>query len=373
MKHVIDVTTPGGAYPIHIEPGGLTTLGGFTRSVAPAGRVLVVVDERVAADHGVAAEASLASAGYEVTRHVLTATEEKKTLDSVRAIYDTQLAARLDRRCPLVAVGGGITGDVGGFAAATYLRGVPLIQVPTTLLAMVDAAIGGKTGVNHPRPEGPLGKNLVGAFWQPRGVIVDPRTLDTLPARHLRCGLAESIKHAVIADAGLLELIESSVDAVLAGDDGVRASLIARSAQVKVDIVEQDEREAGVRALLNLGHTFAHAIEPVPEQKLHHGEAVAIGMCAATQCAVATKRLTTDEGAAIVAAITACGLPATLPHAMPMTPLLTAMGYDKKVADGRLRLVLPVAIGRAVVADDVPSDVIAAAWRSVGATEAAGS
>jgi 3-dehydroquinate synthase len=288
-------------------------------------------------------------------------------------MYTAMLAFRLERQGPVVALGGGIVGDVAGFAAATWLRGVPLVQVPTTLLAMVDAAIGGKTGVNHPLPPDPagrreLGKNLIGAFWQPRAVVVDPLVLRTLPERDFRCGLAECIKHGLLADAGLLSFIEARLQGIIELDTETLTELIARGAQIKVAIVQEDEREAGRRALLNLGHTFAHVIEPIEALDLRHGEAVAIGICVAARCARETGRLARDDEKRISDLLGRAGLPTRLPRPIDAQRLIDGMGYDKKVARGRLRLVLPIAPGRAEIVDDVPEEAIICAWHAVGAT-----
>ena len=367
----VRVNLAGAAHDITIEPGVLARVGPLVAQVAPGPAALLVMDEKIADDHGAVALDSLRSAGFTVATATLTARESLKTLQTVRALYDTMLAgadgATLDRGSPVVALGGGIVGDTAGFAAATYMRGVPLIQVPTTLLAMVDAAIGGKTGVNVPLPDGGLGKNLVGAFWQPRAVVTDPTVLATLATRELRCGLGECIKHAIITDDGRFAFLERNAEAIQAGHVDTLTELITRSAAVKIDVVRGDEREAGGRAVLNLGHTFAHAIETFPALDVHHGEAVAIGLVAAAACAVATDRLDAADAARIESLIRLLGLPATLPDAVAVDRAVAAMQYDKKVAGGRLRLVLPCAIGRVEIADDVPIEIVRDAWRRVGA------
>jgi 3-dehydroquinate synthase len=379
---VIDVSSERGTYAIVIEPGAIDRLGALVRdavgndldpSARRAGSAFLAADAAIAATHGAAARRALESAGWTVHAVQIAAEEKEKTLDTVRSLYAAMLEARMERSSPVVALGGGVVGDVAGFAAATYLRGVPLVHVPTTLLAMVDAAIGGKTAVNFPLPraaggDGPVsGKNLIGAFWPPRLVVADPRVLGTLPPRELRCGLAECVKHAIIADAGLLALIESRAAAILGGDEGAQTELIARSAAVKVAIVQRDERESGPRALLNLGHTFAHVIEPIPELGLHHGEAVAIGLCAAATAAAATGRLGRADAEAIPRILARLGLPTALARPASAAALMRAMAYDKKVEGGRLRLILPRAIGAAEIAGDVPRGVVEAAWRAVGA------
>jgi 3-dehydroquinate synthase len=368
----IDVTLPTQSYRILIEPGVLEKVGEIARSVAPHTRAMLVVDSNIAEAHGRTVRASLEGAGYEIVDHKLIADEKRKALETVSAMYDAMLAARLERQSPVIALGGGVIGDVAGFAAATYLRGVPVVQVPTTLLAMVDASIGGKTGVNFPLPPDPagnreLGKNLIGAFWQPKAVIIDPFVLQTLKARHLRCGLAECVKHAIIRDADLIAFLKSNARQIPALEFEVLARLIERSARIKVGIVQSDEREAGERALLNLGHTFAHVIEPIGELDLLHGEAVAIGLCAAMRCAELTGRVAAADVAEIVALLRDLGLPTRLPRTLDVDRLINAMGYDKKVAAGRIRLILPTGRGSAEVVENVPLDAIKAAWEAVGA------
>ena len=363
----LELTLAHAAYRIHVDAGALADLGARTAEVAPGPRAFVVVDRNVESTHGATVAASLRAASIEPTVALIDAVESAKSLETVRALYDVMLTERFERRTPVIAVGGGITGDVAGFVAATYLRGVPVIQVPTTLLAMVDASIGGKTGVNIDLPQRDvLGKNLIGAFWQPSAIVSDPETLVTLDDRQLRNGLAESLKHAVIADASLLEMMATNRAAYVARDAEALTTLIHHSAAIKVGIVQDDEREAGGRAALNLGHTFAHAIEPRPELELYHGEAVAIGMCAAAAVATAIGRLSADDHDAIIDAITASGLPTTLSQPVPASVLIDAMGYDKKVAGGAIRLVLPTAIGAVKVGQEVPRDVLEAGWRAVG-------
>ncbi|MHC4993349.1 MAG: 3-dehydroquinate synthase [Planctomycetota bacterium] len=247
------------------------------------------------------------------------------------------------------------------------MRGLPLVQVPTTLLAMVDAAIGGKTGVNVPLPGGGLGKNLVGAIWQPKAVLVDPLVLGTLDPRDLRCGLAECVKHALIADASLLDWLDDNAAAIQRLAPDVLVTLIERSARIKVGIVEQDERELGKRALLNLGHTFAHALEARQHLELRHGEAVAIGLVAAAHCAARTGRLDADGEQRITAVLEVLGLPVRVPAPADAGELIQAMRFDKKVMAGRRRLVLPAGLGAAEIVEDVPDDVVRAAWEQVGA------
>ncbi|MHC4801101.1 MAG: 3-dehydroquinate synthase [Planctomycetota bacterium] len=370
---VVHVDVAGASHDITIEPGLLARVGTLVADVAASPAALLAVDEKIAGDHGAAALGSLREAGYTATVAPLTARESAKTLDTVRSLYDVMLSAGghgrggLDRSSPVVALGGGIVGDTAGFAAATFMRGLPLVQVPTTLLAMVDAAIGGKTGVNVALPGGGLGKNLAGAIWQPRAVLVDPLVLSTLDPRDLRCGLAECVKHALIVDASLLDWLREQAAAIQRLDPDILVTLIERSARIKVGIVEQDERETGRRVLLNLGHTFAHALESRQHLDLRHGEAVAIGLVAAARCAARTGRLEADDEKRIVEVLEVLGLPVRMPAPADEDELIRAMHYDKKVMAGRRRLVLPTGLGAAEITDDVADDAVRAAWEHVGA------
>jgi len=273
-----------------------------------------------------------------------------KTVASVMLVVDALVEAGANRDTTVIALGGGVVGDIAGFAAASYMRGVPVIQVPTTLLAQVDSSVGGKTGVNHPG-----GKNLIGAFHQPKLVLIDTATIDSLPARELRAGLAEAIKHAVIADADYFEWLENNVTALLAKKADVLAHVIIRSCQIKATVVAEDEKERGSRALLNFGHTFGHAIEnSLGYGEWLHGEAVAAGMV----MAAALSELAADQQQKLVALLDAVDLPVH-PPAVGATQLRTAMSLDKKVAAKRLRFVLLNSIGSAYIADDVSDALLA--------------
>lgn len=356
------------SYRVRIEPGSLPSLGEEVRTVAPHQKACLVVDAKIADSHGRAGRESLESAGFTVTTVTMEATESEKNLATVGRIYDAMLGGRLERASPVIALGGGIVGDTAGFAAATFLRGVPLIHAPTTLLAMVDATLGGKTGVNIPLPDSnALGKNLVGAFWQPRLVLADPLVLESLDARDFRCGLAECIKQGLIGSSELIELIESNAAAITRRDTDALSELIARSAAIKIAIVEADERETGRRALLNLGHTFAHAIEALDADHVRHGEAVAIGLCAAMACAREVLAFEAQAVERITSLLTQLGLPTALPTAMDCDALMHAMRFDKKVRDGKLRLILPETIGSCEIVEGVDRDLIVSAWREVGA------
>lgn len=366
----IAVQIPENAYSILIEPGVLSTLGDHVRRVAPHPRCLLAMDANVMEPHGVVARQSLKDSGYDVVSATLIADEKHKTLAGVDALYGTMLAAKLERRSPVIALGGGVVGDVAGFTAATYLRGVPLVQVPTTLLAMVDASIGGKTGVNYPLPDsGDLGKNLIGAFWQPKAVIIDPLTLRTLSQRDFRCGLAECVKHAVIADSPMLFWLQQHADAILALRMETIVELIERCAAIKAQIVAEDERESGRRALLNLGHTFAHALESIEDLDVRHGEAVATGLVAALHVATSLKRMNASDGDPLFDALVKLDLPVLAAEGVSINRLMHAMRFDKKVDAGRVRLVLPCPAGGAELVDDVPERFVRDAWRAVGAVD----
>ncbi|MFN8562759.1 MAG: 3-dehydroquinate synthase [Anaerolineae bacterium] len=269
--------------------------------------------------------------------------EQFKTLDTVAKLYADFVAAGLDRGSTVVALGGGVVGDTVGFAAATYMRGVRLVQIPTSLLSMVDSSVGGKVGVDLPQ-----GKNLVGAFKQPDAVLIDPDVLRTLPVREWRCGAAEAIKHALIADPGLLDLIDP------AGD---QAAMIARAVQVKVEIVQQDPYEQNIRAYLNLGHTFGHAIEQMSGYQWLHGEAVGVGMVAAARLSAALGMLDAASAEQVEAIVRRYGLPTRL-GALDPEQLYAAMSTDKKWQSGDSRFVLLEAIGKPTIRRNVPPEIV---------------
>ncbi len=363
---IVEINLPHHSYEVHIQPRLLGCLGEMVRAVAPHARAAVLADRNVVKPHGDAAVASLADAGYDVTLESCDMGEGNKSLDTVRGFYDVLLDKRMERRSPVIALGGGVAGDTVGFVAATYLRGVPFIQCPTTLLAMVDASVGGKVGVNVPQ-----GKNLIGAFYQPHLVVVDIDTLQTLDGREIRCGLAECVKHGVIRDEALFDLTQANVDAILALDSDVLVELVERNVRIKADVVMQDEKESGLRAILNFGHTFAHAIEActgegadrgVTGEKYHHGEAVSLGMVAATKLAVAAGRCDTSVLDRLTALLEKIGLPTSAPDLPATDMLIDSMRLDKKVAGDKIRLVLPDRMGQVSVVDDTPAEAIAAAW-----------
>ena len=354
------------AYPILIGEGLLEGLGERIRALGfPAGtRVLVVSNPVVHSHYGAVLLASLERAGLLAAALVLEAGEEQKTPATVARIHDEAFSQRLERGSLLVALGGGVVGDMGGFAAATWLRGIAVVQVPTTLLAMVDASIGGKTGVNHPG-----GKNLIGAFHQPRLVLIDPSTLATLPEREFRAGMAEVIKYGVIGDAELFEDLEAAVGSHPRGGLASREAvgpellqrLLERSASAKARVVAADEQEGGLRAILNYGHTLGHAVETLCGYGTWlHGEAVGLGMVAVGEIAVAMGLWSRTEQERQMALIAAAGLPLQWPDLDP-DAVLTCLQGDKKVQGGRVRFVLPTAIGRVEIRSDVEPATIRAA------------
>ncbi len=328
---------------IEVASGALDTLGATVREHLPGHRVALIADQTVAGLYGERARATVGP--HEPAPPLLTfpAGEKHKTRQTWGTLTDQLVAAGLGRDTVIVALGGGVTGDLAGFVAATYLRGVPVVQVPTTLLAMIDAAIGGKTGVDTP-----AGKNLVGAFHHPVLVLADPRLLGTLPPRELRMGLAEAIKHGVIADAAYFGWIAMQLRQILhadAPDDATQLHLVRRSVEIKVQVVRQDERENGIRKILNFGHTIGHAIEQVTAYGVSHGEAVAIGMVAE---AILAERLRLAEPGLADAIATVCdaaGLPVRLPDGVSAAEVVTATRTDKKARAGKVEYALPRALG----------------------------
>ena len=359
----IAVELSANPYPVLIGAGGLAELGAAIRAqgFAAGSRVLVVTNPVVREHYGATALASLRAAGLAAELLELEAGEEQKTPASVALIHDAAFGQRLERGSLIVALGGGVVGDMAGFAAATWLRGIAVVQVPTTLLAMVDAAIGGKTGVNHPG-----GKNLIGAFHQPRLVLIDPTTLASLPAREFRAGMAEVIKYGVIGDAPLFGELEAAARLDPAGALASREALgpallerlLERSAAAKARVVAADEREGGLRAILNYGHTLGHVVETLCGYGTWlHGEAVAIGMVAAGALAVELGLWSDADQQRQRAVIAAAGLPQAWPALDPQAVLACLQG-DKKVRDGRVRFVLPTAIGAVEIRDDVAAETI---------------
>jgi len=358
---LLTVHTPKGKYEIHIGPGMLAHLGGALRyAEIQEGRIAVVADTNVAPLYGEKAEDSLVGAGFDPFLCSIPAGEEHKTLAAVASLYEQFLAHGLDRSGTVLGLGGGVTGDIAGFAAATYMRGVGFVQVPTTLLAMIDASVGGKTGVDLPQ-----GKNLVGAFHQPRVVIIDPQFLGTLPRREILSGLAETIKHGIIGDPDLFSSLEERFDIGAWQEDGER-EWIARALRVKVAIVEDDPYERDRRALLNLGHTVGHALERLSTYSLRHGEAISVGMVAAARIAVELGQAKSSLADRIEAILASWGLPIRCPP-FSVDEIWKVLNYDKKRRQGGLRWVLPTAIGAVKITTAVPARVVKEILRQLGA------
>lgn len=341
------------AYPIHIG-AGLLANAAEALDAKRGSRVVVVTNSVVAAHHLARLEESLRARGVSADVVMLPDGEAHKNAATLDDLLTRLLELRVERSTTLLALGGGVVGDMAGFAAAIYQRGIPLVQIPTTLLAQVDSSVGGKTGINHP-----LGKNMIGAFWQPRAVLVDTDCLVTLPARELRAGLAEVIKYGAIRDADFFAWLESNLPALLAQEQAALSHAIHRSCAIKAEIVAADERESGERALLNFGHTFGHAIEVAQGYGAWlHGEAVAAGMVCAARLSEMECGFDPAQTRRLVDLITAAGLPAAPPR-IPVERWLDLMRRDKKVDAGALHFVLLEALGRAIVRSNVAHDDVA--------------
>jgi 3-dehydroquinate synthase len=350
------------SYKIQIASGILDELGQQMRNALGenARQAAVVSNITVASIYGVRVVRSLAEAGFRARNFSIGDGERFKTLHTAESLFGFLIKHRIERSDVIVALGGGVVGDLAGFVASTYLRGVRLIQVPTTLLAQIDSSVGGKTAVNHP-----LGKNLIGAFHQPSLVVIDPDTLGSLRARELQAGLYEAIKYGVIRDRRLFNHITRNVEQIKQREPKQIEQLIARCCAIKADVVRRDEREAGLRRILNFGHTVGHALEAASRyRRFLHGEAVALGMRAASRIAERMGLLPTAERETIEAAIALIGrVPSA--NTIALSDIISAMHRDKKVEAGRAHFVLPVEIGKVVIRSDVPSQVIRAALKDV--------
>jgi 3-dehydroquinate synthase len=350
----LDVALGERSYPIHIG-AGLLARAELIAERLPKNKAAIITNTTVAPLYLAPLQRALEARGVEVVPITLPDGEQHKNWETLNRIYDVQLEQRCERGTTLIALGGGVVGDLAGFAAAAFLRGVPFIQVPTTLLAQVDSAVGGKTAINHP-----LGKNMIGAFYQPRAVIADTDTLATLPPREFAAGLAEVIKYGLIRDPQLFEWLEKNMARLVTREAEPLAHAIERSCAIKAEIVALDEREDGVRTLLNLGHTFAHAIEAGTGYGTWlHGEAVGAGMALAARLSHRIGLIGQEEVRRVDAILKAAGLPARAPD-LGLERYLELMGRDKKVEGGRLRFVLLKRIGEAFVSAEVPRAALAA-------------
>ena len=353
--HVVDVSLKKRSYSILVEENLLPDLGSQCAKLELGSRCAIITDTNVARRYSAVVQKSLRESGFEPALVTIPAGEKSKRLSIVERCCDKLAAQRLERKSFVVALGGGVVGDLAGFVAASYLRGIPYIQVPTTLLAQVDSSVGGKVGVNLR-----AGKNLVGAFYQPRLVLCDLRTLRTLPLRESRAGLAEVIKYGIIYDAALFGRLERDMPKLLKQQPADLEEVVTRCCEIKAEVVAKDEDESSLRAILNFGHTIGHAIEASAGfGKLLHGEAISIGQVAAARISTLLSGLTDDEADRIEALFRAAGLPTHLQFSRTQFKrLVQAMSLDKKVSDGEIKFVLAERIGRVQWGQKVPLKVI---------------
>jgi 3-dehydroquinate synthase len=343
------------SYDIQIGPGLLARLGSECRRLKLGRRCAIVSDTNVAPLYARTAGKSLVHAGFQPALISVPAGETAKSLKTVQACYDQLAAQRLERNSFILALGGGVVGDLAGFVAATYLRGIEFVQAPTTLLAQVDSSVGGKVGVNLK-----AGKNLVGSFYQPRLVLCDLDPLETLPMRELRAGLSEVIKYGIIYDAALFARLERDLARLLERDPKTLAAVIGRCCEIKAEVVRQDEREGGLRAILNFGHTVGHALEAISHYgKYLHGEAIAVGQVAAARLSARTLGLPQEDVTRITALLARTGLPTDLNLTRPtLRKILAAMKLDKKVSGGEVKFVLAKRIGKVLFGRTVPGPLV---------------
>jgi 3-dehydroquinate synthase len=350
---VLSVNLAENSYDIVIERGALASLGLRCRTVGLAGVAAVVSNPTVNALYGPTVRKSLEAAGFTVALVEIPDGEEFKNSTTLNRVYDELLASGVDRSSFVIALGGGVVGDVAGYAAATWMRGIPFVQVPTTLLAQVDSSVGGKTGIDHPK-----GKNLIGAFYQPRLVLIDVDTLATLDQRQFRAGLAEVIKYGVAIDLPFFEFVEAHCDNLLLMEPDLLIKIIHRSCQLKAQVVELDEKEAGLRAVLNYGHTLGHAFESLSGYRgLVHGEAVAIGMVLAAKVSAAEGLCSRDDVSRLSSLITRCGLPVEHPF-FDRQQLLHAVAADKKSKGGSISFICNKGIGMYAVSHHTPEELL---------------
>ena len=349
MTKTLRVELGADSYPIAIGTGLLSRTGEILTPHLKSDKVLIVSDSFVKARYMPVVHQSLTDAGLNVNTIAIPAGEESKSLKQFSRIQDSLIAHRLDRGSMLIALGGGIIGDLGGFAAAVYMRGISYVQIPTTLQAQVDASVGGKTAINHPK-----GKNLIGAFHQPKLVLIDVDTLKTLPQRDIRAGLIEVIKMGVIRDEPLFEMVAEHLEAILNLEAETLIEMIASACANKAEIVAKDEKESGLRMVLNYGHTFGHALEALTHyNKYRHGEAVSIGMNCAAQLAVNLGMFSESDFQRQRSLLNRAKLPLTFPSDLMPEAICDAMYLDKKTLAGKLRLILPRRIGEVAIRNDV--------------------
>lgn len=348
----VRVKLSSNSYDVIIGAGLLAQAGDRLRELGYGGKTVIITDSKVKKLYGNVLKQNLTASGFEVLLIELPQGEEQKSLETAGRLYEQLTDFYAERNTPILALGGGVIGDLAGFVAATYMRGVPLMQIPTTILAQGDSSIGGKVAVNH----GQL-KNKVGAFYHPRLTISDISLLKTLSRREFSDGLAEVIKHGVILDTGFFSYLEKNMSAIKAFDDSALEHIIARSAAIKAGIVEKDELDLGLRNILNYGHTVGHAIESVSELKIWHGEAVAIGMLVEADISNRLGKLAKKELDRLEAIIADAGLPTRIPS-LSVKELMQAMQHDKKITRGKIKFVLPKKIGEVFITDEVSSSLV---------------
>jgi len=340
------------SYPIYFGSGILKDFGKTFKKFFDNRKAVIVTNPTVGKLYYKAVEDSLKREGFEPHRIEIPDGEEYKTLTWASRLFDKLIALKADRQTPLIALGGGVIGDLTGFVAATYLRGVPFIQVPTTLLSQVDSSIGGKTAVNHPR-----GKNLIGAFYQPKAVFIDIDTLKTLPKEEILCGVAEIIKYGIIRDSNFFEYLEDNIEKLINLNEDVLIHSIKRSCEIKADAVSKDEREAGLRAILNFGHTIGHAIESLTDyKKYRHGEAVAIGMVYAARLSLESGLCSNKDYERVVNLIKSAGLPIAI-TGLDADAIIDSLYLDKKVKEEKIRFILMNGIGSVEIKSDITNEL----------------
>ncbi|MDI6815356.1 MAG: 3-dehydroquinate synthase [Dehalococcoidales bacterium] len=348
----VKVRLASNSYEIRIGSGILSQLGYWLKENSFADKLVIITSPSLKRLYGDALEPNLTREGFKVITLLVPDGEEQKSLETAGKLYYELSNCHAERTTPILALGGGVIGDLAGFVAATYLRGVPLVQIPTTLLAQVDSSIGGKVALDHGRL-----KNKIGAFYQPRLVVTDIATLLTLPAEELSDGLAEVIKYAVIWDKGFFTYLEENLDRIRSLDSGALEAIVFKSAKIKGEIVEKDERDFGLRHILNYGHTLGHAIETASDFKVRHGQAVAIGMLAAGRISNKLNILSRDEQIRLKRLIQRTGLPTQIPN-LNVDEIIQVMKHDKKILGGKIRFVLPKSIGKAFITDEVTPSLI---------------
>jgi 3-dehydroquinate synthase len=348
----IDVTLGQNSYSVYIGSGILNQTGLKLKELGLNDKAIIITNPVVKRLYSTCLRQCLIDAGYKTTILEVPDGEEYKSLESAGKLYHQLTEFGAERSTPILALGGGVIGDLAGFVAATYMRGVPLVQLPTTLLAQGDSSIGGKTAVNH----GQL-KNEIGAFYQPRVTISDIAMLKTLPQEELTSGLCEVIKHAVIKDEQFFVYLEKNLDLIKALDDNVLEAIVTKSVQIKAEVVESDEKDMGLRNILNFGHTVGHAVESVSNFKIGHGQAVAIGMVAASKIAVELDKMDSENVTRLGKLLKRAGLMTKLPQ-VEVKKIMQAMQYDKKVQSGKIRFILPESIGEVFISDDVSPAIV---------------